>query len=363
MSSIPAGVLIAFLITFLFMPVIITFFKKKNIYDNPGRRKIHKGKKPSMGGIAIFAGFVIASLIQLSGAALVEYKYLFSGILIVFIVGLRDDLIPIKPRYKLLGQLLAAGMVVGLNDIALKSFYGLLGITDVPYVIAVGLSVFTIVVITNSYNLIDGLDGLAGSIGTLALVSFGTYFYLADNLPMAGICFMLAGAILAFLRFNWAPSKIFMGDTGSLFIGFTLAVVAIYFIDFNYNLPRSSPFRFTASVGTAVAFLAMPLFDTLRVFISRALKGRSPFSPDKTHIHHLIMRLGYNHGQTTTIIISIGLLFVGLALACRNLHDHYVILIIIVTCVLLNFLLNLFIKRKYGRKPVSPKRAKKPALK
>ena len=199
---------------------------------------------------------------------------------------------PLKPLYKLLAQLVAAAIIVYLAKIRLTSFYGLFGVEELDPLISQLISIFTIIVITNSFNLIDGLDGLAGTIATIALSAFGIWFYLVGDEWTSILAFSMAGAVIAFLTFNWDPSKIFMGDTGALAIGFLFAVLAIKFIDLNYSLSVNHYFKFSATVTTGICIIIIPLFDTLRIFILRLSKKQSPFNPDKNHMHHALLRMG-----------------------------------------------------------------------
>jgi UDP-GlcNAc:undecaprenyl-phosphate/decaprenyl-phosphate GlcNAc-1-phosphate transferase len=301
---------------------------------------------------------ISALLIWMPLTGLTQFKFFYGALGIMFITGLRDDLVPIKPIFKLAAQLLASFMIIFLMDIRLGSLYGLLGIGDLPYIISIGLTLFVIIVITNSYNLIDGLDGLAGSLGSVAFFFFGIYFFLVGELYFAMVSMACLGGIIAFLNFNWEPSRIFMGDTGALFLGFVLSVMVIHFIDFNHNLPDDYRFKLVPSVGTAVCVIIMPLFDTLRVFISRALRGQSPFSPDKTHIHHMIMRFGVNHSNTTLIMVGVNLLFIVLALSMRKLNDHYLVVALIALCMAISLLLDFMLKRYVSTRRLAVKKFK-----
>jgi UDP-GlcNAc:undecaprenyl-phosphate GlcNAc-1-phosphate transferase len=345
-----ASLLTSFILTFLVVPLVIGFFKKRNIMDKPGGRKIHTDYTPSMGGIAIFFGVMSAMIIWMPSPGLDNFKFLYGAFAIMFVVGLRDDLVPVRPIVKLAAQLLASSMVIFLLDVKLGSLYGLFGIEEIPETIGVVLTIFTFIVITNSYNLIDGLDGLASSVGVIAFFFFGLYFFLVGQTNYAMVCFGFIGAFIAFLNFNWEPSRIFMGDTGALLIGFALSVVTIHFIDFNHNLPEGKSFKLNSSVAIGVSVIIMPLFDTLRVFISRAIKKKSPFSPDKTHIHHILMRLGYKHSGTTIIIIVSNLLFIGMALALDFLGDAILVPVVIIVCLLLSLMLDQLVKNTYIKK-------------
>ena len=333
----------AFLMTFLMFPVFIKFFKRRNFLDDPGGRKIHTARTPAMGGLPIFIGFCIAILIWAPFEVLRETNYVLSALSIMFIIGFRDDLINLRAFQKLFGQIAAALIIVTVCDIRLMSLYGLFGIGEIPIALSYILSVFTIIVITNAYNLIDGIDGLAGSVGVIASVFFGTWFFLNDQNSFALISFAFAGGLLAFLNFNWAPSKIFMGDTGSLLIGFFLSIVTIKFIDTNSML-EPSEFVFGGSIGTAMAVLILPLADTARVFVKRVAKGKSPMHPDRTHFHHILLRLGCNHAQSTGILVTVNIVFVLLALVLKDFSDAVVIPALLVTVFALGTILELIFK-------------------
>lgn len=318
--------------------------------DKPGGRKIHTDFTPSMGGIAIFMGVMIALIIWMPLAGLQRFKFLYGALGIMFIVGVRDDLVPVRPMVKLAAQVLAACMVIFLMDIKLNSFYGLLSIEEVPYLISFLLTLFTLIVITNSYNLIDGLDGLASSIGIIAFFFFGIYFFLVGQTYYSMVSFAFIGALIAFLNFNWEPSRIFMGDTGALLIGFALAVITVKFIDYNNYLPQETSFKLKSSVAVGISVIIIPLFDTLRVFISRAMKKKSPFSPDKTHLHHILMRLGFSHSGTTLIMIGVNICMICLALALDFLGDNLLVPIIISLCILLSLMLDEILRATIRRK-------------
>jgi UDP-N-acetylmuramyl pentapeptide phosphotransferase/UDP-N-acetylglucosamine-1-phosphate transferase len=351
-----AAAVTSFVICFLIIPVIIKYSLEKNLVDIPGRRKIHKKITPSMGGIAIFLGFSIASLIWVDISLWKDIRYILIAQFVIFFIGVRDDLVPLKPYMKLLGQVLAASILVFLLDLRLKSFYGLFGLYDIPAIVSYFITVFTIIVITNSFNLIDGLDGLAGLIATIALLAFGTWFFLAGDTTYAILAFGMFGSIVAFLIFNWEPSEVFMGDTGALVIGMTLAIFAIHFIDYNYNLPVQHPYRFTGSVSPAVGILIIPLADTLRIFLIRVARRQSPFTPDKSHIHHSIMRLGFSHRRTTLLLGLVQVLFIAACFLFRQHSDNRVLPGIVVVAVLLSILLDRLISNRVRKEDADDER-------
>ncbi len=341
-----AAAITSFVICFLMIPVIIKFSMAKNLLDIPGRRKIHKKVTPSLGGIAIFFGFSIASLIWVDLSTWSEIKWILVALFVIFFIGVRDDLIPLRASLKLIGQILAATVLVLFFDLRLGSLYGMFGVFAIPEWIGNILTIVTIIAITNSFNLIDGLDGLAGTISIVALSCFGVWFYLVGETTFAILAFTMIGAILAFLIFNWDPSEVFMGDTGALVIGMLLAIMVIFFININFYLPTDSPYRFASSVATAVSFIAIPLIDTSRIMILRLLKGKSPFKPDKSHIHHTIMRLGKTHSQTTIILVGLHVFYIGMAILFRDLAERYVFLAIVGLSVILSVTLDLLVQRK-----------------
>jgi UDP-GlcNAc:undecaprenyl-phosphate GlcNAc-1-phosphate transferase len=343
----------SFVICFLIIPVIIKYSLKKNIVDVPGRRKIHKKITPSMGGIAIFTGFFIATLIWLDLQSWGYIKFILVALFIIFFIGVRDDLVPLRPLLKLFGQIMSASLLIFLFDLRLGSLYGLFNIYDIPGPVSYLLTIFTIIVITNSFNLIDGLDGLAGTIACIALVAFGTWFFLVGDNIFAIFSFSMLGAILAFLIFNWEPSEVFMGDTGALVIGMLLAILSIHFINLNFQLPTDSKFKFDASVSTAASFIIIPLVDTSRIIILRLLKRQSPFRPDKSHIHHAIMRLGKTHSQTTIILGITQILFIVLAIFLNNIGDKYALLSVIAVSIILSVILDRLILKKLDVKEIS----------
>jgi len=336
----------SFVIAFLIVPVIIKFSLSKNLVDIPGRRKIHKKVTPSMGGIAIFVGFIISSMIWIDLQYWSSIKFFLVALFVIFFIGVRDDLVPLRWMMKLTGQLMATSLLIFLFDLKIDSFFGVFGIYEIPEVISYLITLFTIIVITNSFNLIDGLDGLAGTIAALSLLAFGIWFFVVDEMIFSVLSFAMVGSIFAFLIFNWEPSEIFMGDTGALVIGMLLAVLSIRFIHVNFDLPVENPYRFSASIGTAACFIVIPLVDTLRIVILRLIKKQSPFKPDKSHIHHAIMRLGMSHHQTTLILGGVQLFFIVLAIVFHHYSERYILPGLLIISITLSLILDrLIIKR------------------
>jgi UDP-GlcNAc:undecaprenyl-phosphate GlcNAc-1-phosphate transferase len=325
----------AFIIALIILPLVITFSKRKKLFDIPGGRRIHKKITPSLGGVAIFVGFLLSSFIWTSPAERMHTIILFTVLVIPFTIGLFDDLFHLKPSLKLLAQALAGSAIIFILDIKLTSFYGLFTTPDFLEIISYSITLLTIIMITNSFNLIDGLDGLAGTFSLVSLLFFGFWFYQSEDFHYAILSFALSGSIIAFLLLNWEPSKIFMGDTGSLVIGMMLSVFVIEFINHNYQLPVTSAIKFNSSVGTAICILIIPLTDTIRVVILRLSKKVSPFTPDKRHIHHVLVRVGLSHRLAVAILCAIHLIFLSTAVLLHKMDDLYIILFTTVTAIIL----------------------------
>lgn len=338
----------AFLLTYLAIPSIIKIARQKNLCDEPGWRRSHTQSTPSLGGVAIFAGVIFALGLWTPAHAFGELQPIISAFVIIFLIGLKDDISPLNPYKKLAGQIFAASILVFRSEVQLTSLHGIFGVETIPEVLGIVLSIFIILVLINAFNLIDGINGLSGSIGILVGMASGIWFSIVGEMALAIIAFSMAGALLAFLRFNITPAKIFMGDTGALLVGMISAVLAIRFIELHDEkvITAYPTFAFKAAPAMAVSMLILPLFDTLRVFISRALKGRSPLQPDRSHIHHLLIDHGFSHMQATGILISVNIFFIFVALTFQSLGPLYLILLLLLLACGLTSYLHFSVMRK-----------------
>jgi UDP-GlcNAc:undecaprenyl-phosphate/decaprenyl-phosphate GlcNAc-1-phosphate transferase len=330
---------ISFLISVLFFPVIIKLLTKWQILDMPSDHKIHIDFTPSMGGISIILGVVFALLMSLSFEQWILYRYLFIGLGLMFFIGLRDDVLALNPKQKLISQFLPVFIIVFLDGTRLSSSYGAVSqVTFGPWSASI-ISIMTLVVITNAYNLIDGVDGLAGMVGLICLLFFGAWFFWIGEISISLIAFCFASSLIAFLFFNWQPSRIFMGDTGALMIGILLSYLAIRFINSNYQLPQGSPAKFMGSIATVVCVLIIPVFDTTRIIILRMRKLQSPFRADRNHIHHQFLNIGFTHSQTVLILGGINILFIFLAWVLKEKDDVLILSVVVILCLIINFIL------------------------
>ena len=343
----------SFMIVVLSTPSFITIAKIKNLFDDPSEdRKIHTRKVPLMGGMMIFAGTLFSFLLWLPVNDIGVIKFLVPCLLIMFFVGMKDDIIGTAPVKKLAAHILVAFIMVFMAEVKLTSLHGLFGVREIPEWAGIMLSIFTYIVVINAFNLIDGVDGLASGVGFIASAVFGSWFYLAGDWSFAVLSFSLAGALLGFLRFNFNPAKIFMGDSGSLTIGFLIAVMAIELIEYEAeDLPLA--IRNISKPILVMCILVFPLVDTIRVFALRAVKGVSPFTADRNHIHHRLMDLGLGHKQTVFIIYIFSLLTIGAAVVAQNFNPSYSFIVIIssVLCLIqIPFLIKLKRKKAAAKK-------------
>ncbi len=327
MYAIVLGFITAFTLTYLVIPSIIRVAKAKNLFDRPNDRSAHLQPTPSLGGIAIFAGAICGIILWTPFEAFGDLQHILAGFVILFLIGVKDDLVSLSPTKKFIGQILVAVILVYKSHIRLTSLFGIFGIYELPELFSFVLSIVAIVGIINAFNLIDGINGLAGSIGALACSIWGTWFFLVDHIELAIVAFSLTGAILAFLKYNFSPAEIFMGDTGSLVIGMVCAVLGLKFIELHREIPATQAYIFNAAPAIAIAILILPLYDTARVFTKRILQGKSPFYPDKTHIHHLLLDNGLSHMQATATLVGVNVFFVALTMALHRFGTFPLVLL------------------------------------
>ncbi|MDZ4810809.1 MAG: MraY family glycosyltransferase [Bacteroidota bacterium] len=318
---------VSFIITFLAIPVVLQIAEKKKLYDIPDERKVHTRLVASLGGVGIFGGFILASLLSIQGQFNYEFQYFFAAAIVIFFLGLKDDLMILSATKKFIGQIIAASILIHLGGIRLDSMYGLFGIEQVSEGFGLALSYLTIIVVINSFNLIDGVDGLAASLGILSMLVFGSYFFAVNMQAYSLLSFAMAGSLVAFMIFNHHPAKIFMGDSGSLMIGLVNAILVIKFINVAHEPTVAIPI--TASVAIGFSVLIVPLLDTLRVFSIRILNGTSPFTPDRNHVHHLLLDRGLGHAAVTLTCVGINVGFILLAWFGRFLGTTLVLSIML----------------------------------
>jgi UDP-N-acetylmuramyl pentapeptide phosphotransferase/UDP-N-acetylglucosamine-1-phosphate transferase len=322
MAQILTGGFLAFLLSFFIMPFVIKLARDKKLYDLPDERKTHLSPIPSLGGIGIFVGFIISLLLVNNFIGSVpEMQYYIAAFFILFILGILDDIFILSAPKKVIGQIIVATILVMKGHLMITNLHGFLGIGELNTAVSYFITFFVLLLIINSFNLIDGVDGLAGSIGLITLTIFATFLFINNDIPDALVAFTLAGSLMAFLIYNFHPAKIFMGDSGSMLIGLVTAVIVLRFLT-NANI-----FAANASSNFTMAFgiLLLPLMDVLRVFCLRIFKWRSPFAPDRNHLHHLLLNKGFSHKQVTFILVSLSVLFGTLAFIFQSYNINLVL--------------------------------------
>lgn len=335
----------SFTLTYLAIPSIIHIAIKKHLVDEPDERRSHKISTPSLGGIGIFAGMLFSIIMWTPFNYFGDLQYILCAFIIIFLIGAKDDIDPMSPSKKFAGELFASAILVFKANIKLTSLYGIFGIFALPEWASVILSIFTIIVIINAFNLIDGINGLSGSLGLLITSTLGYWFYLVDSIELSIVAFALCGSIVAFLRYNITPARIFMGDTGALLLGMVCSILAIQFIELHNEIP-GSPYTFKAAPSMAVAILILPLFDTLRVFFIRVMKGKSPFHADRLHIHHLLIDIGLSHTQATMVLVVTNILFILLAMKLQHLGNLALLMVLLVAAIILSYMASRLVKNR-----------------
>lgn len=330
------GMVFSFLLTFFSIPTIVKISRRKNLMDEPGTRSSHLRKIPNLGGIAIFYSLAVCA--SVFAFELFEiYKFLFASLVILLYIGVMDDIVVMRAYKKLFAQIVVTALMVIGSDVRIRSFFGLFGIYELNYFFSVAISIFTFIILINAFNLIDGIDGLAGGYSIICSALFGiSYFRLGEyNYPLVVLSAVIIGSVTGFLYYNLSnsrSSKIFMGDTGSMILGFLLAFTAICFIDIfiDKKLPGVPRYYLQAAPSIAMAILILPIVDTLNVILVRLFNGSSPFTADRNHIHHSLLDLGLSHRRSTVYIIMYYLFIVAVAYFYRHINVNLLLLIIIV---------------------------------
>lgn len=296
---------ISSLLAALSVPIIIRVAEVKHLMDEPDQeRKLHGCKTPTLGGVAIFIGtiFTFSSFADYFKISY-EIRFLVPALLLLFFAGILDDILHVRAVKKLMIQMFCAFMVTILGSLHISNLWGIFGVSEIPYSVGVALTFLFIVSLVNAYNLIDGVNGLAGGLGLIACLFFGTWFAINGDQTLTILSFSLGGALLGFLLFNFRSGKIFMGDTGSMLVGFIIAVLAVKFVENNrISGMELAPHYVKAAPALAISVFIVPFFDMARVFLQRVLKKQHPFKADRRHLHHILLDLGLNHIQTSVFI-------------------------------------------------------------
>lgn len=346
-------------IGYIAIPRIVIIAKTKRLFDQPNERKVHTASIPRLGGISFFPGamFSFAFVLGLryylgyelslarEGNLLIEFLFMISGMLLLFFIGLTDDLVGVDFRTKFIVQVYA-GLALTMAGLGIDNLGGFLGLTDIPIWVAAVLTVIIVVFAINAFNLIDGVDGLCSGTGAIILSLLGGWYVFLGEFVYAMFAFGMVGVVVVFFQYNvrGARLKVFMGDTGSLTLGYMIIFLGLKFISINTaSYPDS--YHLNSPIALLFGLMFVPVFDTFRVFVSRISRHKSPFYPDKTHIHHKLLELGFTHLQNTNILLAAQVSFFVLAIAMSELLKLNVN-IVIGTLIVMGVLVNMWINKK-----------------
>jgi UDP-GlcNAc:undecaprenyl-phosphate GlcNAc-1-phosphate transferase len=316
----PIALIVAALISMYSVRKILFITRNHKIYDIPDdTRKIHGAEIPSLGGIGIFIGYILVASLFWPGQ-LLPVNYFLPSTALLFFTGIYDDLMNMSPSKKLVAQLVASAITVYFADIRIVSLYGMFGIETLPYWASIFITTIGCTLFINAFNFIDGIDGLACVTAILYMAIFGVLFASADLKNLAWLAFSLAGGTAGLLAYNFSPAKIYMGDTGSMLLGFTIFILGVLFVHVYALAPLHGPIAGNSIIHTEsgaamllLSILFLPVYDALRVFILRASRGRSPLRADRTHLHYYLLDAGCTHSQAVLIIVSINTAIIGIA--------------------------------------------------
>lgn len=313
--------LLSFSVAYFALPSVIYVVKQKNLMDNPNERSSHKEKTPTLGGISFFVSIVFTLMVFRPFDIDQVGINILSGVGVLFFVGLKDDLVGVKPSTKIIGQIIATLMLFFSTDLKITTLDGFLNITDIPYWTSVFISCAIVMAIVNSYNLIDGINGSASMVGMVIFSGFAYVFYDAEMYYYFLLSILCIGFLLAFLRYNLSNKKrVFMGDTGSMIVGFILAVLAIKFFALDTTSLESAVINPANKVWVLLSIIFIPFFDTTRVFTTRIIRHGKPFKADRSHIHHVFIDyLKLSHAKASILLASINL-SVFIVILCLNTY-------------------------------------------
>jgi UDP-N-acetylmuramyl pentapeptide phosphotransferase/UDP-N-acetylglucosamine-1-phosphate transferase len=299
--------LLAVIVVSAIHPKLVMVALRKSIVDNPNARKLNKQPIPVLGGVGIFVGILISGCLFSYINGVEPMFAVLSAATMMLCMGVIDDIVNIRAVLKLMMQILAVALVMFVGEFRIDSLGGLWGVYELPEWASIVLTFLTGVGIINALNLIDGVDGLSSGYGIITSIVCGTVFYMAGDVAFTVLCFAAAGSLIPFFIHNifGRKYKMFMGDGGSLVLGLLFAVMIMQFVHTG-GLPQIK-----GVVSFVLAVFSVPVFDTLRVMSARILSGRSPFNPDKTHLHHVFIDMGYHHPATTLIVLCLDIFIVG----------------------------------------------------
>jgi UDP-N-acetylmuramyl pentapeptide phosphotransferase/UDP-N-acetylglucosamine-1-phosphate transferase len=310
----------SFLLVYFTIPKVIYVAYIKKLTAPIIHRSSHSRSIPSLAGVAFFMSFIIfISLIQLVFHESTGYN-IIAALAVLFMIGLKDDLINSSAKVKLYGQLLASLFIIFSPAFHITNLNGFLGIYYINPLLSIVIAVFFLTFIINAFNLIDGIDGLAASVGIVSCSTFMILFYIKEEYFFFLLCVLTISILLAFLRFNLSSGKlkIFMGDCGSLVIGMILGVCTLHYLSSPVLIPAKRLFLPENRVLFTTAVLFIPIFDTVRVIIIRLLSNSSPFKADRNHLHHILLDQGMTHRKATLSLLSLNIFVIAIFFIVSN---------------------------------------------
>jgi len=301
---------VAILATAYLVPKIISIVRFKKLMDNPNERSSHSQATPSLGGMAFFIVLVLSMYFNHPYDSYGVSISIFPALTILFFLGIKDDLVVLAPITKLIGQSAAAFFILANIKFEINSLHGFFGIGEVNQWVGMAVGFFLMLAIINAFNLIDGIDGLASSVGIIAFSGFAVVFFFAERNFFALTAVVMVGILIGFLFFNLSSrNKIFMGDTGSMLVGFMLGMMSVRFLALDYDSLNHLPFNAIDIPIIIISFLIIPLFDTGRVFTLRLLNGKGVFTPDRNHLHHVVIdayNISHRRASFFIALVNIG---------------------------------------------------------
>jgi UDP-GlcNAc:undecaprenyl-phosphate GlcNAc-1-phosphate transferase len=327
------GSLCSCLCVFLQIPVIIKWSKMFGLYDNVAtHRKEHASGLSRLGGVGIFTGFLFGLL---SFGSSVTWL-LIPGFLVLFLFGLLDDILSIGPVIKMTGLILSAILLISIGNFRLLSLHGIFGLGLLNIYYSWSLTIFIVVFVSSSFNLIDGIDGLAAAVGVLVHFVLAILLAICGDEDFAFFAVLWASAIAGFMFYNISPARIFMGDSGAMTIGLSAAILCIRYFDVSHMpLLKLPPVRPEAMV---FALLILPLFDSVRVLVIRAWHRKPLFLGDRNHLHHRLKYLGLSDNETVLLLLAFHVAMILLVVICKNMAPSLVVLIEILICFVVHYL-------------------------
>lgn len=331
----------AYIVTYYTIPKIIGLVEYKNLMDSPNSRSSHFRRTPTLGGVSFFYTLIFALFFLRNWANNDEAMFFIPGLTILFIIGLKDDLVVLSPYSKLAAQIISVIFILSNEAFTINSLHGFFGIHDIPVFVSYIIGGFIMVTIINAYNLIDGIDGLAAIVGIVILIIYSTIFYMTQDYFYLFLSLALNGCLIAFLKYNLSSSedKIFMGDTGSLIVGFIISVLTMKFLALPPEGLEELPFLVENIPLIAIGILIVPLFDTARVFTIRLANRKSPFSADRNHTHHILIDyFNISHKKASLIIGAFNLVFVYLVIILGSTsYNFWLVTVIVFTVIILGY--------------------------